>query len=368
MADFPEQSTGSWKQYLDLYQEEKTKLPPVQQVRKPLKTISQLNPVLQRYKDSNQQTKWEKENAKSESISRKEGREMSLRRQANYDLIKHTSHVTGNPVFEDLLPTAGVRARDFDILSTKRIDRKGNYLNTKPAPVKIPLSEKSKREIREFNVLKNRYEKDHERKISEDNSRQKKIKTEQYFRDRDFDLVKIKYVDPNKEHSVSNQEHSKEKIHFEKAKEARLQWHKFSEGACEDILTGEPVSKNKPFCDAIRQRHLRTYLTGYKQRDQWNKQSLKDQEFQKDIIINRKTSHRYVSGASMEKNSLGFNIINNRPWVGRTGLKPPKPLAHDAESIWKFVQNQKRKEPLRTCTAQLRRIEVFDNKKSYWCS
>merc|ERR1712048_835595 len=287
-----------------------------------------------------------------------EGRDRQLFRQAKYDIVSHTSLDTAESLPTNENHNAGIRHRNFCILSNKDVNGIGEFIPHRENKIKIQsISEKTKREFRNFDVIKNKYVKDHERKMKIESEFEKKSKCTQYLNQNTFDPVLGKYLDPRKESKISKKEFQVQKTQYGRALENRPTWHKFSEGGCEDIITGEKKSKNIPPVDQRTQRHLRTYAAGYKQNKKWNQQCQTDAKTCQELIINRKKRKGYESGTLKERNTAGYNIINNKPFVGRTGVGPKKPRAHDPETVWKSSQRHHHR--LTTNTDQLHRISLY---------
>jgi len=331
---------------------------PLHKVREPLKTISALNPIRQTFHDKKREQKIRKTELESSEKAIEAGWERNLSKQTSFNIVCNTEHRTGRPLPAAISKHAGERARDFCILSNLRMTKKGELLpREKNKNIIREPSEKTKREKRDYDVIVNKYVKDHSLKIKRENEEVKRQKNKQYIRQRPYDIVLGKYRDQEKEDRISKMHQIKEHEHFSKACENRPMWQKVTEGAVENILTGEKRSKYTPPCDFKRRRHLRIYRTGQNFRKMCAEQSALDIKTHKELSRTKVRASAFDSGTK-KVSKLGYDIISNKLYAGKKGRIPFQPQCHATNSIWEDFQHPKK--VVKTDTGQLNRLAHLD--------
>merc|ERR1712038_1758001 len=119
-------------------------------------------------------------------------------------IINHTSLDTADPLPKTESKNAGLRKRKFCILSNKDLNKIGQFTSPRKKKSKPrTITEKTKREFRNFDILKNKYVTNHEKKMKIEREFEKKLKCTQYLKENTFDPVLGKYIDPRKETKIS---------------------------------------------------------------------------------------------------------------------------------------------------------------------
>jgi len=259
-----------------------------------------------------------------------------LFRENKYNIVTGENRIPSrkmksSPQLEEKIIKTKPRNRDFCIITTKNIDKNG-YFKKIQSKDKNPrkVSEKTKREFRNYDVITNTYVKENKAKQSRDALFEKKVKTCQYFYERKFDPLLQKHVHPRKEDEEFQKHKTKRDTHYSRAVESRPEFIKNSEGGCENIFTGEKKSKRAPKADRLAQRHLNTYKKGHQKYEEWKRITARPEG----ILKFRRS---YQSGAEIQKASLPYHIISNIPHEGRNGKKPPYNPVPERVNLWKTL-------------------------------
>lgn len=349
----------SWGHLLQNYDKRRRASLPRTQVRKPLKTISAIDPIKGTYFNSNREEELRSQAAAESKEDIENGWNRLLAKQTQYNIVCNTDHRSGKPVRPIFKRPKGERARNFCILSNMKMKKTGELIPPTREEMQISRepSEKTKREKRDYDVIVNKYVKNHESKMKKESEIIKKQKSKQYLEQRSYDIILGKYRDLEKENRMTKLFKTKEAGHFVDALESRPMCQQLTEGACENILNGEKRSKHVPPVDIIDARHLRIYRVGQNVRKKYSNQNELDLKIHEKLSQTKSRATNFDSGTK-KVSKLGYDIISNKLYAGKQGRVPPKPLCTGAISIWESFQNPRK--VVKTNTMQLTRFSGLD--------
>jgi hypothetical protein len=182
---------------------------------------------------------------------------------------------------------------------------------------------------REFNVLTNKYNENHDSRELSDFEQQRTSLGEKYWKNHDYDILAGRYCDVQKEGRYEEGLRAKEKVHGQKQKAKLPPSVKYSEGNVYDIVNNE-VRDHATIggVDDRRNKSVASKKTSIIE-DQIRTKALADSDALETRAMNRIHPDRY----RIERH-VGYDPITNISHGGREGV-PPAPLRQqDKVAVW----------------------------------
>jgi hypothetical protein len=190
-----------------------------------------------------------------------------------------------------------------------------------------PPTERAKTTIakpREFNIISNNYCKDHERRRYEDHENLRVKLADKYWKTHDYDLVKARYFDSEKESTLKEQSETLKYAHG-RAQEARLPPSlKYADGKSFNIITND-------ISDAEGLHASMTVTNRSVNRmNKMEKESVIKDERELRAALEEKLRMNKISFKNWETTiDRGYNVVTNEPVVSS-----PAPLPNRPATMW----------------------------------
>lgn len=203
---------------------------------------TEFNPILQKYTDNVRELDLQR--TESETLVKRLNRSkiQQLRNESLQDAITHASKVPGSKsnssFFRESKPTP---EPGYNIISN--IDLSEHHYDSpenRPAPMKETKHRfKVLIKPREFNIITNRYEQEHEKKVEIDKDRSKKLATLKYWQTHDFNPVTCSFYRKQKERRFVEKLQKREALHGADHLQRLPASLRFSEGNFCNIVSKE---------------------------------------------------------------------------------------------------------------------------------
>lgn len=186
------------------------------------------------------------------------------------------------------------------------VDRRSGRVEPVPPPRRYNL--RTQKDYRVFDIVSNRYVERHSDQVSADQDAERSRALRKYVKDRDFDHVAIRYVDPDKEAKyLADRDTKLAEMNAKQLLRLPLSY-KRSEGRMYDIVSGEVIQP-----DALAHHnhllarrdklHKRNYATEKQQRQR----GIEIQD------IREAQKHNRISAARYSRTlSRGYDIVNQK--------------------------------------------------------
>jgi hypothetical protein len=211
-----------------------------------------------------------------------------------------------------------------------------------PRPLEKPRTYKiNVVEHRDFNIISNRYLKEHESKAIKDLDSYKQQAAEEYWKTHDYDIFTCKFIDPGKEEEEKRKCGDEARSVSQKKYDKLPNGVKYSEGALYQAISSKVVDPARLYEIDMKNRQAKQrFEFRYDIEKEYHDRDIEEQEKMKAQAMKRVSHERFT-----EEMRRGYDIISHSPFEGR-GAKTVYPAkTHSKPGLWEKAMNQKSEPP-----------------------
>ena len=176
----------------------------------------EFNPILQRYANGEQEQTLQRRESDGRVQQLNQAKVKQLRNESIQDAITHTSKIPGSESHSSFFRESYVPPKSgYNIISNIDLSQH-HYAHPENRPP--PLKESKRRfkvliKPREFNIITNRYEQEHDQKTEIDQDRNRKLATLRYWKTHDFNPITCSFYRKKKEEHFQEELAKREAAH-----------------------------------------------------------------------------------------------------------------------------------------------------------
>mgnify|MGYP001114711110 FL=1 len=341
-------ATEEWKQMLKDYEKQKSnvqweKPPPVTRVKHSdiRKMEIAYNPILQTYSDPNTESQIKNQEQERLIDTLAKNKDRALRYEQVYNVVNFENKLKGlegAPNYPQEKPSvpkkfySNYTNTNYNIISGMNFSDH-HYLPPEKRPAKPHSAPKKYKinlaEFRDFDIINNRYKRNHEAKAKLDEDYYIQEAAEKYWKTHDYDPVVGEFVDEEKEKAYQRQQEQEAKVHGLDQVEKLPNGVKYSEGALYQPINMRVVDANRLYeIDMKNKMAKQRYETRYDVEKDYRERDIEESQRKEMLRLNRINPQKYL-----EPKERGYNILTNNPYYGRYAEKFHEPRV-PTQSVW----------------------------------
>jgi len=288
------------------------------------------------------------------------GKFQSIRHSSKWNILNHTSKKDGQKL-GTLKWGTKPRHRKWDIVSNRRVNTDGQYVDyalsehpppasdAQPDPVRN-TSIKTITEKRDYNIMTNEYHEDHAAKRQCDRDFEKNWTAQKCQEKLVLNPLTCRYYNREKENQAKKIEEQKLATHYKKSIAKMPYTTKYSEGHNYNVINN--CGKDHPPTMYRKRQRMNMMRKRFKFEDRARLKSLRDQMKAERAALSRTSVKRVV-----ESRKFGRNIINNIDFKGINGETPyasriPRPQSmFELSRSWRQCSGGQEKGAVRPLTS-----------------
>lgn len=331
MVSDPWNKERSWGDALQVYTRRKTarRYRPLsstpKQERLDKRTTRHFNILTQSYYSPAKESQTRQKELNDTAKTIEKGKFQAIRYSSKWNILNHTSKKNGQKL-GTLKWGTKPRHRKWDIVSNRRVNADGQYidyaLSEHPPPASEPQPDPLRNtsiqtitEKRDYNIMTNEYHEDHAGKQQCDRDFEKNWTAQKCQEKLVLNPLTCRYYNREKEKYAKKSEEKKLVTHYKKSMAQMPSTMKYSEGQNYNVINNN--GKDHPPTLYRKRQRMNTMQKRYKFEDRARLKSLRDQRKAEHAMLSRTSVKRIV-----ESRKFGRNIINNIDFKGMHGETP----------------------------------------------
>jgi len=289
------------------------------------RTSRQFNILTQSYYSPSKESHARQKELDNTVKSIEKGKFQAIRYSSKWNILNHTSKKDGQKL-GTLKWGTKPRHRKWDIVSNRRVNDDGQYIDYAMSEHPPPASEsqpdplrnssiKTIKEKRDYNIMTNEYHEDHAAKKQCDRDFEKNWTAQKCQEKLVLNPLTCRFYNREKENQAKKLEEKKLATHYKKSKAKMPFTMKHSEGQNYNVVNN--VGKDHPPTMYRKRQRMNAMQKRFKFEDRARLKSFMDQQKAERAALSRISVKRIA-----ESRKFGRNIINNIDYKGLNGETP----------------------------------------------